>query len=110
MDQQFLAAWRNLINLMNTPPRRHRVVLCRGEYCNLGRRSDKLYPTLKQLVDEINADPSLVPCKLETANCLSLCGRGPNLIVYPEDAEFNALNDATLNTAVRDCLRKPLPE
>src|SRR3954452_157213 len=93
-----------------SPPRRHRVVLCRGEYCNLGRRSDKLYPTLKALMDEINADPSLPSVKLETANCLSMCGRGPNLVIYPEDIEFNALDEEKLKSAVRACLLKPLPE
>jgi len=72
-------------------PRRLRFVLCRGQYCNLGRRADQLYSRLEMLVREMNGDRQPARVKLETANCLSLCGAGPNLIVYPANAVFNGV-------------------
>lgn len=86
------------------PRSRHRVVLCMGEYCNLGRRADKLYKTLQPLITEMNGG-TYPPCiKLETARCLSMCGQGPNLVIYPEDAAFNQLDEVTLEQIIREHL------
>ncbi len=74
-----------------------------GEYCNLGRRADKLYKQLQ---------PALIgqPCyKLETARCLSMCGSGPNLVIYPEDLVFNRLDEGKLADLMREHL-PPCPE
>lgn len=73
-----------------------------GEYCNLGRRADKLYKTLQPLITELNGG-TYPPCiKLETARCLSMCGQGPNLVIYPEDLAFNKLDEATLEQIIRE--------
>lgn len=87
------------------PPRaRRRVVLCMGEYCNLGQRAATLYKTLQPRIAELNGD-SYPPCiKLETARCLSMCGQGPNMVIYPEDAVFNRLNEAKLEQALLEHL------
>ena len=79
-------------------PRRKRIVLCMGEYCNMGRRADKLY---RQLQPAMIGKPCL---KLETARCLDMCGAGPNLVIYPEDIVYNKLDDAALATLIRDHL------
>ncbi len=81
---------------------RRRVVLCMGEFCNLGRRADKLYKQLQPLVAEANAGGANL--KLETARCLSMCGAGPNLVIYPNDLVFNQLDEAGLAALVRECL------
>lgn len=80
----------------------HRIVLCRGEFCNLGRRSDKLIPRLQAAVDAVNATrPDGPPCVgFRTANCLSMCGKGPNLVVYPEDDVYNALDAERLEEVI----------
>lgn len=75
-------------------PRRKRVVLCMGEFCNLGRRADKLYRQLQPLVTEANAHGANL--KLETARCLNMCGAGPNLIIYPDNLIFNDMDEAKL--------------
>jgi NADH:ubiquinone oxidoreductase subunit E len=62
----------------------------------MGRRSDKLLTILEARIDELNGDQYPKPIKLETANCLSMCGAGPNLIVYPEGAVYNAVDEAML--------------
>ncbi len=70
---------------------RRRIVLCRGQYCNLDRRADKLLAQLEPLLAQLNGDSSPPLVKLTTANCLSMCGAGPNCVVYPEDAVYNHL-------------------
>ncbi|MCA0452916.1 MAG: (2Fe-2S) ferredoxin domain-containing protein [Chloroflexi bacterium] len=85
-------------------PKRKRVVVCRGQYCNMGRRADKVLKRLEVLVDDINGDQYPKPVKLEIANCLSMCGAGPNLVIYPEGAVFNGVDETQLDAIVRDHL------
>jgi (2Fe-2S) ferredoxin len=75
-----------------------------GEFCNLGRRAHSLYKRLAPAVDEINAGAVPPEIRLETARCLSLCGAGPNLIVYPHGRILNGL-DATAVDALIAALR-----
>ncbi len=76
------------------PPRRKRIVLCMGEFCNMSRRADRLYRQLQPCVAEANAQGANL--KLETARCLTMCGAGPNLVIYPDDLVFNQLDEAKL--------------
>lgn len=93
-------------DLMKEESRRVRIVLCMGEYCNLGRRADKLHRLLETAVAAINAaySPAERPIKLETARCLSMCAIGPNCIIYPEDVAYNKLDEATLKMLIADHL------
>jgi NADH:ubiquinone oxidoreductase subunit E len=84
---------------------RKRVVLCRGEFCNMGRRADKLYKRLEEALGEINRDSYPKPVKLEIANCLSMCGAGPNLVIYPAGEIFNHLDAAALDVVIETCLK-----
>lgn len=88
------------------PPGRKRIVLCRGQYCNMSRRADVLYKKLETLVDEIDGDSYPKPVKLETANCLDMCGAGPNLIIYPEGTVCNGVTEALLDEIVDEHVRK----
>ncbi|MBL8148183.1 MAG: (2Fe-2S) ferredoxin domain-containing protein [Anaerolineae bacterium] len=84
----------------SSAPQKRRVVLCMGEYCNLGRRADKLWRMLEPAIAELNGD-ARPPClKLERANCLSLCALGPNLVIYPEDLVFSKLDEAQLREII----------
>ncbi len=74
-----------------TKPRK-RLVLCRGPYCNMDRRADKLYRQLQPLIDAINGDDYPPRVRLETANCLSMCGAGPNCLLEPDGLAFNGLD------------------
>jgi NADH:ubiquinone oxidoreductase subunit E len=82
--------------MSDTPATRTRIVLCMGEYCNLGRRAEKLYRLIEPQVSAINAGYALNerPLKLETARCLSMCAIGPNCVIYPQDEVFNKLDEA----------------
>jgi NADH:ubiquinone oxidoreductase subunit E len=93
---------------MTDTPKKIRVVLCRGEYCNLGRRADAIYAKLQPIITELNGEAYPPRIKLEIANCLSMCGRGPNCVIYPEDREFTALDPASVETLLRDYLEQRL--
>lgn len=86
-------------------PKRKRVVVCRGQYCNMGRRVDKLLKRLEPMVDAINGDqyPKLV--KLEIANCLSMCGAGPNIVIYPEGVICNGVDESMLDAIVDEYVK-----
>lgn len=92
------------------PVRRKRIVLCRGQYCNLDRRADKLYKRLETLIDELNGDAYPKPIKLEIANCLSMCGAGPNLVIYPEGVTCNGVTEQTLDQIIDKHIRESLPD
>lgn len=89
---------------MTSPRKKTRIVLCTGVHCNFDRRADRLYKRLAPQVDARNGD-AWPPClKLETANCLSLCAVGPNLIIYPADGSppltFHHLGEAELDALI----------
>jgi (2Fe-2S) ferredoxin len=81
---------------------RLRVVLCMGEYCNLGRRADILYRLLDMEIGDINAEypRGERPVKLEAAGCLSRCAMGPVCVVYPDDVTYDELDPESLQELV----------
>jgi (2Fe-2S) ferredoxin len=79
-----------------------------GEFCNLDRRAERILRRLEPLVREANANGANL--KLETARCLSMCGRGPNLVVYPEDASYGKLTEADVEAVMRAILLSPESE
>jgi (2Fe-2S) ferredoxin len=46
-----------------------------------------------------------MPVKLETANCLSMCGAGPNLVLYPDGKVFNHVDETALDEFIEANLR-----
>lgn len=81
-----------------------RLVLCRGQYCNMDRRADKLLKIAEPLVESLN-EGVYPPCiRLETANCLSMCGAGPNAILYPDGLIFHHLDEKALRQLFADHL------
>lgn len=86
--------------MTDTPKPVHRIVVCRGEYCNMSRRADTLLKRLREAVDDANSGSDIPRASLRTANCLSMCAVGPNMVIYPEDAVFNHLDAAKLETII----------
>lgn len=87
------------------PSKKKRIVLCRGQYCNMSRRADAILKKLEPLIDELNGDQYPKPIKLEIANCLSMCGAGPNIMIYPQGIACNGLTEADIPTLVEKYLR-----
>jgi (2Fe-2S) ferredoxin len=80
---------------------RRRIVVCRGQFYNESRRADQLLRILQPIIDELNGDTYPPTIKLETANCLSMCGGGPNLIIYPEGIICNRVKETDLKSIVK---------
>ncbi|NLX08582.1 MAG: (2Fe-2S) ferredoxin domain-containing protein [Chloroflexi bacterium] len=92
----------------NTGPARRRIVLCMGPFCNQGGRAERFYARLREVLgDPMPAFMARGPVTWETANCLSMCGAGPNLIVYPEDIVYNFLDDETLEQVITEYVLPP---
>lgn len=86
-----------LTNHPTTLPRKRRIVLCMGQYCNRGGQAEPLYGRLRQALGEITpAWASTQPVRWEISNCLSMCGAGPNLIVYPDAVDYHHVDLDTL--------------
>lgn len=89
-------------------PKRKRVVVCRGQFCNMGRRADKILQRLEVLVDAVNGDQYPKPVKLEIANCLSMCGAGPNIVIYPEGVVCNGVDASMLEGIIESHVKGKL--
>ena len=89
---------------MSEPIKRQRVVLCMGQYCNMNRRAKPLYTLLEAEISAINGDEFPGPVKLEVANCLSMCGAGPNLMLYPQARAVNGLDEVKLRRVIQEYL------
>lgn len=86
-----------------------RIVVCRGQFCNMDRRADQLLEHLQPLVEAANAEASQadseapLTIRITTANCLSMCGGGPNAIIYPGGSIFNRLDEQNLALVIAAC-------
>ena len=86
-----------------------RLVICRGQFCNMDRRGDKNLAAVEEALAE-RAPQACVPVKLTTANCLSMCGAGPNAVLYPGNRAFNHLTPQGTKAIVEQYLTQPPPE
>jgi (2Fe-2S) ferredoxin len=90
---------------ISTPSRKRRIVLCMGPYCNSGGGAERLCDKLTELLGERGpAWMAKGPVRWEIATCLSMCGAGPNLLVYPEGTAYHNLEPKLLEQIVRQCL------
>ena len=71
----------------------------------MDRRADRIYAALEPMIAALNGDTYPPPIRLTTANCLSMCGAGPNCIIYPGEIVFNQLTVEKLPQLVQDYLR-----
>lgn len=84
---------------------RKRIVLCMGRYCNQGGQAEPLEAILTYRLGERGPAYRMKgPVIWEIANCLSMCGGGPNVVVYPEDRSHNLVDEDTLETIIDDLL------
>jgi (2Fe-2S) ferredoxin len=70
----------------------------------MDRRADKLYAALEPMLEALNGDAYPPRVRLTTANCLSMCGAGPNCIIYPDNIALNQLTVEKLPQLVKEYL------
>jgi (2Fe-2S) ferredoxin len=74
-----------------------------GEFCNQDGRADPLYERLRQeLGDPVPAFMARGPVTWEIANCLSMCDEGPNVVIYPDDQCYHAVDLETLENVIKE--------
>ncbi len=78
------------------PPR---VIVCTGVNCKAAGCGQRIYRRLEALLAE--ADPLRPPFLLRTANCLDMCGDGPNMVIYPGNRRYNHLDEDAAEAIVR---------
>ena len=81
------------------------MVVCRGQYCNMSRRADAILKVLEPQIDALNGDAYPRPVKLEIANCLSMCGAGPNVVIYPAPVVLNDVKPEQVNAIISEFIR-----
>jgi len=82
-----------------------------------GARADAILKILEPQIDALNGDAYPRPIKLEIANCLSMCGAGPNVVIYPTPVEiyptpvvFNEVTPEQIETIVREHVQPLMPQ
>lgn len=81
-----------------------RIVQCMGVYCNIGGRAESLHKKLRAHVEAINGDEHPPEYLLRTANCLSMCAAGPNLVIYPGNIAYNHLTLEAIDAIIAEHL------
>lgn len=66
-----------------------RLVLCMGKNCNARGDAEPLYERLVARLGEPHDFRSKALARWEIANCLNLCGSGPNLMLFPHFIHYD---------------------
>lgn len=77
-----------------------RLVLCMGRTCNDRGDAEPLYECMVSRLGEPHDFRSKATIRWEVANCLSLCGSGPNLMLFPEFIHYARTNLKKLDAII----------
>lgn len=83
----------------NIPYQKH-VLVCVNEPCKM-QGSEKLFEKLKARIKELNLKKTYRPSRVV---CLGLCGKGPNVAVWPEGTVYCGFTEER----VEDLIQKHL--
>ena len=88
-----------------TPPFRLHVIACDGSSCHERDARDVL-KALRSRIAERGVDDDV---RLTVASCLRLCGRGPNMVVYPDGVWYSAVTPRRVERIVDEHLVEGTP-
>ena len=91
----------------NSAPHRKRVLICMGPHCNVGKRAARNARILRNHLKDRYGDEAFLHVAVDFSGCLSMCGAGPNWIVYPGEVVCNHIDD---EEAVSDIIDTHLAE
>ena len=83
----------------NIPYERH-VLVCTNDTCKM-QGSDKVFEKLKARIKELDLKKKYRPSRVI---CLGLCGKGPNVAIWPEGTVYCGFNESN----VEDLIQKHL--
>lgn len=75
----------------------------------MDRRGDKNLAAVEEALAD-RAPQECAAVNVRTANCLSMCGAGPNAVLYPGNRAFNHLTPQGARAIVDQYLTEPAPE
>lgn len=81
-----------------------RLVICMGRTCNATGQAEPLYAELEKQLGEPSDFRCTKRVRWERANCLSHCGKGPNLAFYPAAEVFHAVDKTQLQAIIAQFL------
>ena len=85
----------------NIPYEKH-VLVCINETCK-SQGSEKIFENLKARIKELNLKKKYRPSRVV---CLGLCGKGPNLVVWPEGTVYCGFTEDKIEELIQNHLLK----
>lgn len=85
--------------------KRIRLVLCMGKTCNENGDAKPLYERMVERLGEPATFRSKEQVRWEIATCLSQCGSGPNLILFPEYKHYAHTNLKKIDAIVDEFIQ-----
>ena len=85
---------------MHNIPYKKQILVCLNETCKC-QGSDKIFEKLKTRIKELNLKKTFRPSRVI---CLGLCGKGPNVVVWPEGTVYCGFTE----DKVEDLIQKHL--
>ncbi len=85
---------------MHNIPYKKQILVCLNEPCN-GQGGCKVFEKLKTRIKELDLKKTYRPSRVI---CLGLCGKGPNVIVWPEGTVYCGFTEDN----VEDLIQKHL--
>lgn len=85
----------------NLPYKKH-VLVCLNDTCK-NQGSDKIYNKLKARIKELNLKKTYRPSRVI---CLGLCGKGPNLAIWPEGTVYCGFSEDRIEELIQKHLLK----
>ena len=87
---------------MHNIPYQKQVLVCLNETCKC-QGSDKVFEKLKARIKELNLKKTYRPSRVI---CLGLCGKGPNVIVWPEGTVYCGFTEDNVEDLIQKHLLK----
>ena len=88
----------------NIPFKKH-VLVCTHETCKLNG-SEEIFSKLKERIKDLDLKKTYRPSRVI---CLGLCGKGPNVTIWPEGTTYCGFNKDRVEDLIQNHLLKEEP-
>ncbi len=85
----------------NIPYKKH-ILVCTHETCK-GQGGEEIFLKLKEKVKNLNLKQTYRPSRVI---CMGLCGKGPNLLVWPEGTTYCKFSEGRIDDLIEKHLLK----